>query len=326
MDGSFRKWLTEQQEQILSNPVRGVMHAVFTLYLGIWYTITTRWPFGTHIWQESWDVLIILDACRIDVLKSVSDEYDFIENVESDWSVGSHSHEWLTQTFSQDYSDEIAKTAYVSGNGHTHETFVTEDFPPDETVPFCWPNWRAVGFEDFGQLDMLWETAHQDELGIPPRAITDRTVEICRDDDYDRVIAHYMQPHIPYIAGALGEDRAPTDIERGGWKLLETGDADHDEIWELYEENLRLVLDEIELMLKNVDADDVVVTADHGNAFGEYSIYGHPEGMLLPEVRKVPWIRTTATDQGSFSPNGYSERETVESTDVETHLEDLGYL
>ena len=283
--------------------------------------MTARGP----IYEEDWDLLIILNACRVDALEGVTSEYYFIARTETRWSVGSHSHEWLAQTFSEDYANEIANTAYVSGNGHTHETFVEREYPPDETVPFCWPNWRTAGTEDFSQLDMLWETAHQDELEVPPRAITDRTVEVARESDYDRLIAHYMQPHIPYIAGALAEDRSPTDIEAKGWKLLESGDADHDEVWQLYEDNLRLVLDEVELLLENVDAEKVVVTADHGNAFGEYTVHGHPEGMLLPCVKTVPWVETSARDTGGFTPSG-DYLDDVERTDIEDHLQDLGYI
>lgn len=326
MGGSFKEWVAEHRAQIQSDPVRGLFHAAFTAYLGFWYTLTSRWPLGTHVYDEDWDLLVILDACRVDVLESVADEYEFIETVDSRWSVGSHSHEWLTQTFSEDYADEIANTAYVSGNGHTHETFVEREYPPDETVPFCWPNWRTIGTEDFGQLDMLWETAHQDELGVPPRAITDRTVEVARESDYDRLIAHYMQPHIPYITGALAEDRSPTNIEAKGWKLLESGDADRDEVWQLYKENLRFVLDEIELLLENLDAEKVVVTADHGNAFGEYTIHGHPEGMLLPCIKQAPWVETMASNKETYEPSGEYADSEGEPTDIKQHLEDLGYM
>ncbi|WP_049986258.1 hypothetical protein [Halobellus rufus] len=326
MGGSFWDWVGEHCEQITSDPIRGLMHAVFTVYLGLWYTITSRWPFGTHIYDKDWDLLIILDACRVDVLEDVADEYDFIETVESRWSIGSHSHEWLAKTFSEKYSDEIANTAYISGNGHTHETFIEKDHPPDETVPFCWPKWQTVGTDDFGQLDMLWETAHQDKLGVPPRAITDRTVEIARESDYDRLIAHYMQPHIPYIAGALAEDRTPTDVEAKGWKLLESEGANYNEVWQLYEENLRLVLNEVELLLENVDAENALVTADHGNAFGEYSIYGHPEGMLLPCVKKIPWVESDATNRETYESTTDHSHNGTNKTDIEDHLEDLGYL
>jgi hypothetical protein len=181
----------------------------------------------------------------------------------------------------------------------------------------------VVGTDAFGQLDMVWETAHQKKLGVPPRAITDRTIEVARETNTERVIAHYMQPHIPYIARALEENRPPTEVEAQGWKLLESGDAEHNEVWNLYEENLRLVLDELEVLLKNVNADEVVITADHGNAFGEYSIYGHPEGMLLPCVKRVPWARTSATDRETYTPTGMDEGDGVDN--IEEHLADLGY-
>lgn len=172
----------------------------------------------------------------------------------------------------------------------------------------------------------MWETAHQDEFGVPPRAITDRTVEVARESDYDRLIAHYMQPHIPYIADAIEEDRSLTDVEAGGWKLLESDDVTRDEVWELYEETLRFVLDDVEVLLENIDAENVVITADHGNAFGEYSIYGHPEGMILPTIKKVPWISSTATDEETFSPSGMHAESQREKTNIEDHLRDLGYV
>ncbi|AAG19460.1 conserved hypothetical protein [Halobacterium salinarum NRC-1] len=326
MAGNLRGWIKEHRAKIRASPLRGLLHAVFTAYLGFWYTLTSRWPFGTHVYDEDWDLLVILDACRVDVLDDVADEYAFIETVDSRWSIGSHSHEWLTQTFSRAHEAEIAETAYISGNGHTYETFTEREYPPDETVPVCRPNWNGVDERDFGHLDMLWETAHTDGIGVPPRAITDRTVEVARESEYDRTVAHYMQPHIPYISQAVAEDRQPTELESRGWKHLESGTADRSEIWELYEDNLRLVLDEVELLLENVDAETVVVTADHGNAFGEYTITGHPEGMLLPSVRRVPWVTTTATDTGTFDPDGDYGTASEDTTDINDHLEDLGYL
>jgi len=326
MGGSFRKWIRDHADRLRTDPARGLVHAAYTAYLGFWYTVTSRRSPERNVYDEEWDLLVILDACRVDVLESVAEEYDFIETVESRWSIGSHSHEWLTKTFSCDHACEIGDTAYVSGNGHTQETFVDLEYPPDETVPFCWPDWNPVDVEDFGRLDMLWETAHRERLGVPPRAITDRTVEVARNGDYDRIIAHYMQPHIPYIADALAEDRPPTELESEGWKLLESGNADRQAVWRAYEATLRLVLDELELLLENVDADRVVVTADHGNAFGEYTVYGHPEGFLLPCIKRVPWVETSASDRETFTPTGEFAAGDDGTTDIEEHLRDLGYM
>ncbi|KAB1188439.1 MULTISPECIES: hypothetical protein [Haloferax] len=324
MATSLRKWISEHYEQIRDDPVRGALHAAYTTYLGTWYTLSSRVPVGTNVFDEDWDVLVILDACRPDVLKDVADEYEFIDDVETKWSVGSHSHEWMVQTFRTKYAEQIGNTAYISGNGHTHETFVDREFPPDESVPFCWPKWDVVDESAFFELDMVWERAHQGKLGVPPRAITDRTIEVHRESDPDRIIAHYMQPHIPYIAGALAEDREPTEVEAKGWKLLESGEADRDEVWNLYEDTLRLVLDEVELLLENVDADDVCITADHGNAFGEYSFYGHPEGSPLRVIKTVPWVRTSAVDSATHEPSDEYLNETA--VDIQDHLKDLGYM
>lgn len=55
---------------------------------------------GTNVFDREWDALIVLDTARVDALRIVADEYNFIKNVESIWSVGGHqqngSHGRLT--------------------------------------------------------------------------------------------------------------------------------------------------------------------------------------------------------------------------------------
>lgn len=33
-----------------------------------------------------------------------------------------------------------------------------------------------------------------------------------------------------------------------------------------------------------------MLTADHGECFGEYGVYAHPSGVRIDELVKVPWI------------------------------------
>lgn len=40
-----------------------------------------------------------------------------------------------------------------------------------------------------------------------------------------------------------------------------------------------------------------MITADHGDLFGEFGQYGHPEGFVHPNLNQVPWVETTATDE-----------------------------
>jgi len=40
-------------------------------------------PVGTNIYERDWDALVVLDACRVDILREVADEYEFIDEVDS---------------------------------------------------------------------------------------------------------------------------------------------------------------------------------------------------------------------------------------------------
>ena len=110
-----------------------------------------------------------------------------------------------------------------------------------------------------------------------------------------------MQPHGPYAADAIAEER---DLEKHEGRplryLRNTGDMET--VWEAYLNEIRFALDEVEIALNNIDAEKVIITADHGEAFGEYGIYGHTIGSLHPQVRHVPWVETTATDSNTYTP------------------------
>lgn len=153
--------------------------------------------------------------------------------------------------------------------------------------------------------------------------MTDYTIEAARNGDADRIITHYTQPHLPYVGTSYHEGREPTEVENRGYELLEEGQSSRDEVYDAYKETLRWVLDDVEELLENIDAEKVVITSDHGEAFGEWKAYGHPEGFPHPAVRKVPWVETTAKDEHTREPD--IEIDSSVETDVEEHLRDLGY-
>lgn len=324
MPASLTRWVSRFKEEVAEDPKRGLLHAGYTSYLGFWYTLSSRYPIGRTVYEDDWDLLIVLDACRIDVLQEVRDEYDYLDEIGRRLSVGSHSREWLAKTFSRVWCDEVGRTAMISGNPHTQAVFHDGEYPPKEIVPFCRPKWDVVHSEDFARLEELWQYNHGKGYGVPPRPVTDRTIATSREVNPDRLIAHYMQPHIPYLSDVLAEGRELTHEEEKGWKALENDTLSAKEHWKLYRDNLRLVLDDIELLLENVDADQVYLTADHGNVFGEWGAYGHPEGLPHPRVKYVPWVTLSATDYGEYEPE-YSLPKQSETT-VEDRLGDLGYL
>jgi len=267
---------------------------------------------GTPIWDRSWDVVVILDACRHDLMTEVADEYEFLGSVDSFRSVGSHSKAWMEWTFAEEFRDEAQATAYVTANPFT-DVVLSDD--------------------DCGRLEEVWRYGWDSELGaIPPRPVTDTAISVAREDDWGRLIVHYMQPHVPFLEynsdGVTFAEFQDQGIERLGddWNTalhrLQRGDLSRDEFWRQYRSNLRLVLDEVAILLENMDADTVVISADHGNALGERWLYGHPGGVDIPCLRTVPWVKTSATDEGTHTPAEY-KRDT--ETDITEQLAALGY-
>lgn len=242
--------------------------------------------------DADWDVLVVLDACRADLFESVVEDGDYerIPVGSSRTSPASSSEEWLESVFGDATDEALAGLAYVTGN------------------PFS-----AVVVDEtrFGELDDVWQYAWDESLGtIPPEPITDSAIDIWRNRDVDRMVVHYMQPHFPSLVDQVDDGVA---LEEFGdrplsvWENMRFGHRDVDDVWKRYRANFQSVLEEVESLLTNLDADRVVLTADHGNAFGEKHIYGHPGGVHLPCLRDVPWSVTSGID--THSRDGWSNRD-----------------
>jgi len=325
---SFPGWLRQFADDTDNGSVtRAAARGAYYTYLGLWHTATSRWPLGTNVFERDWDALIILDACRVDALRAVSDEYDFIESVDSLRSVGSTSHEWVAKTFTTEWQEEIAKTTYVTGNGHLNLTAESGVYPPSGGVaPFGWPQWNTVDIDDFDSVEYVWKDGGVGDLStVPAHVVTDRAIQRGRETDQDRTIIHYMQPHGPYIPDAIDGRQLkenPTDHVINFRDMVKDGTSKQ-VIWERYLDNLRLVLDEVAILLENLDADKVAISSDHGELLGEFGLAGHPDGFPFTPVRRVPWTVTSATDTETHDPT--IVRSDVDA-DVRDHLQELGYV
>jgi hypothetical protein len=285
-----------------------------------------RFSLGANVFEEEWDLLVILDTCRVDALGEVADEYDFLTDIGKLVSVGSSSPEWIARTFTEEYRSEIENTAYLTCNGNA-ETLLEQDNPATDSGYLTYSLLERFDYVDadtLGRLEKLWSYEPTGEEGpyghvegaTPPRYLTERAIAVGRERSFDRMILHYHQPHNPYAAKAMEEGRELFDYEME-FRL------DPERAWESYLADLRYVLDDVELLLDNIDADRVVISADHG----EYGVYGHPIGALHPHVRNVPWAITTASDSGTYTPEipRPSASDEASSRDVDETLETLGY-
>jgi len=116
-----------------------------------------------------------------------------------------------------------------------------------------------------------------------------------------------------------------TENEKDPFGALKSGDWDYDKIFEAYIENLRYVLNHVSTLVSNYDAERVVITSDHGELFGEWGIYNHKAGIPHPLLRKVPWVKTRATDSESYFPDISVEEIDKNSEATMDQLEALGY-
>lgn len=271
-----------------------------------------------YVLDKEWDVLIILDACRVDALEAVADEYEFLPEPPHDkiWSADSYSEGWLEENFTGKqalkHRKRIQSLAHITGN------------------PFT----EIFDWDEFGILDEVWRYGWDDENGyMPPKPITDRAIHHHRKHSPDQMLVHYMQPHAPFVGEKSTDyqvsvehfsDSVETVEQRTPWELLRDGKLTEDEVWEAYLDTLRLALDSVETLLENISADTVVISADHGNGMGEWGIYGHPRKTPTASVRQVPWVKTSATDTEEYSPEEY---DTDEIDDLrEEQLQSLGYM
>ncbi len=261
------------------------MGLVGTAYLRGLQAVGRRLPYGTDVYEREWDVLVVLDACRADLLQSVAPEFDFLGDVDTLRSVGSSSSEWLENTF--EGNPETGRTVMVTGNTWT-DRYLTADA--------------------FGALDEVWKYAWDDDLGtVPAEAITDRAIALAREREPDRLVVHYMQPHHPFVPEPLSGDDGMArtgshSSESNPWILLRRGDVSAEAVWSAYEANLRYVLPEVATLVEDV-AGRVAITADHGNLFGEWGLYGHPMHTPVPALLTVPWVETAGGGQETYTPS-----------------------
>lgn len=265
---------------------------------------------GNRIMEQDWDNLLILDACRYDLFESIA---DLPGQLEKRVSKGSHTVEFLHNNFDR---GTFYDTVYVSA-----------------TPQVTWE-----GFEDrFHATVRVWGDRWDDDLGtVPPEAVHEAAVEAAEEYPHKRLIIHFVQPHFPFIGEAGGEIGADIDIRSGIggetnesptiWDLLQSGQIPRERLWKAYRENLELTLPSVRDLLDELNGKSVV-TSDHGNAFGEWGLYGHPGKKGLAVLIEIPWLSVEAETRRSIRAE---TRKSVTAADIDEstineRLSSLGY-
>lgn len=218
---------------------------------------------GIYVLDEDWDNLIILDACRFDVLKQVlGDKVDYRI------SRGSTTLEWVRENFPDERYDDIV---YVTANPWVHK----------------------VAGNSFHKLIPVWRDGWDEEMGtVHPKTTTEFALKAIERFPGKRFIVHYMQPHAPYIV----ENDIPTKHVkhvREFVRQLEKGNLNPVMVWDVYKRSLEATLPYVYELIEALNG-KTVVSADHGELFGKkvlfFNFAAHPWGLRVPELIQVPWV------------------------------------
>ncbi|WP_235853524.1 hypothetical protein [Halosimplex salinum] len=269
------------------------------------------------IMDEDWDNCFVLDACRYDLF---AERHDLPGELRKVTSPGSQSLEFLEHNF--------------AGETHHDTVYVTAN-------PF------ATRLDDgvFHRVVDCFADEWDPDLGtVPPGAVADAARAARERYPEKRLLVHFMQPHYPFIGetgrsldsgGVTGHvtGQAKTDEPTDSiWDRLAAGDAavSTEAVWAAYAENFDLVA-ECAADLATPLGGKTVLTADHGNLFGErqwpvpFRRYGHPAGLRVPELVEVPWHELPADERRTVTADPPEQTDDVASDTVRDRLDHLGY-
>jgi hypothetical protein len=179
----------------------------------------------------------------------------------------------------------------------------------------------------------LYATAWDDVVGtVRPEPVTEAAIETHEKYPTKRLVIHFVQPHMPFVRASTEADKE-RDAEFPFWMRFIKGEVDlsPDEAWSAYIDNLNYVLPYVDEVLKELGG-KTVVTADHGNAFGERSRpipireWGHPRNVYVKEVITIPWLEYQNGSRREIIPeDGRGFEPVSDPATVDDRLEALGY-
>ncbi|MFW5902862.1 MAG: hypothetical protein ACOCTT_03170, partial [archaeon] len=272
------------------------------------------------------DYLIILDACRYDYFKEQYKNYKNLRKgkLEKRKSRGSNTTEWLFKTFKKPIKNStyISTSPWINSKGITFKERVTKDNKNNISNK----DWKPTKY--FDNIIDVWKNRWNSEIGTVTPEEVNKAVK--NNLNNEKTIIHYMQPHEPYLAyytktnknqalfrkifnkfwSKIGEkifikilpiwNRLPRKTRISIRKIIGKKENTSlfekfrkedriDELKNYYSENLKLVLEQVSRLIEDIDG-KIIITADHGEAFGEQGEWKHPLKSDNPVLREVPWL------------------------------------
>ncbi|WP_144903918.1 alkaline phosphatase family protein [Halobellus captivus] len=262
---------------------------------------------GTDIFEEDWDTLVILDACRYDIFSA---HESLPGDTEKRRSKASMTREWVRANFAE---RDLRDTVYVTAINQIQA--IPKEQRPD-LHDFVWVN------------DPEDTVTAGDMKTTSPEAITRHARQALNAYPNKRLVVHYGQPHQPYL-GEIGK--------KFTWRYdfhenVARSDVTQSEVREAYVETLDIVLSEVESLLEKLPG-RTVVSADHGEMLGErmwpvpIKHYGHPDGIYVDELIEIPWhVHETGERRRITRDDNCVDLSGEDRDEIASHLEAMGYV
>ncbi len=260
-------------------------HILIKIYFRVFGGIYRKLFLRENILKKEWEVLILLDACRYDLLKEKLSKYNkkYSFKIEKMLSVGSCTPEFLNRTFKGRKFNDIL---YITAN------------------PFV----DILVKDSFSKVIPVWKIAWSKKYDtVLPESVVLVSKEIFKRYSNKKLIIHFMQPHYPFIMhpkikGTLSKLRNVADKGKNlgkdinPWNLLMEGEYKSEEVWNAYKSNydyvLPYALELVNFFLKK--GKKVVITSDHGNIIKKIGkivfVAGHPCKTYFRDLVTVPWV------------------------------------
>jgi len=280
------------------------MDAIMTLLFG-----SNR---GVNVLDLDWNHLIILDACRFNMFKHVYRKFfSSVTEFKCITSPASSTMEFVRKNLSDAIKEKLKDTVLVNSN------------PVIDHV-------LGAKLEKlFYKYIPVWKSRWDNKIGtVRPEATYYVALRTYVRNPDKRMMIWFLQPHYPFVdrrfnhINALGREfmnkalcrdisannllvfaKIVKNLLRKGYlcagipdKVCEYAHRDPPEIIKAYIVNLLSVLYYVR-KLAQILPGRVVITSDHGEAFGEcltkflpLHVYGHPSRTRIPSLTRVPYL------------------------------------
>lgn len=274
-----------------------------------------------------WDYCLVLDACRYDVFSEVYDEY-LDGDLEKRRSVGSSTPEWASRNFTGRHDiayfsgNPFINDLGIPLNELKWGASCDYEWTAADHISQVFDVWKTGWDEDLGTVPPEGitqafrenrEAAERAERAVlhymqphAPYLSRGKGQKLKQIQKGIRKQEEAENGAVEADGGTLASvgDRLRTNVESvldgselaqkaGLWLELDPADVVRNGTQQaalgLYEENLRIVLEHVAEFVDELDG-DVVVTADHGEAFGEEGVWEHHIETYIPALVEVPWL------------------------------------